>query len=68
MPLRIFTTRPDTIYGVSFLAIAHDNPKIKELLNANEENWIDRNAYDRYLLKLEETPTKSKEINLEDMD
>ncbi len=41
VPIRVFTTRPDTIFGVSFVALAHDSPKMKELLEANPENWID---------------------------
>lgn len=28
-PLTIFTTRPDTIFGVSFVALSHENPLIK---------------------------------------
>jgi|LauGreDrversion4_2_1035121.scaffolds.fasta_scaffold609267_1 leucyl-tRNA synthetase len=40
-PLKIFTTRPDTLFGVSFVALAHDSPKLKELLLSNSENWID---------------------------
>jgi len=47
--IQIFTTRPDTIFGVSFLALAHDSPKIKELLQSNQDNWIDQNAYERYI-------------------
>ena len=46
VPLEIFTTRPDTIFGVSFMAIAHDNPLIKNLIRGNR---IDENGYERYL-------------------
>ena len=49
MPLKIFTTRPDTIFGVSFVALAHDSPTLKEFLSSNTDNWIDQNAYERYL-------------------
>lgn len=52
VPLEIFTTRPDTIFGVTFLALSHENPLIRQKL-LNEENWIDSNAYERYLQKLE---------------
>ncbi len=41
VPIKIYTTRPETIFGVSFLAMAHDSPNIKELFEANKENWID---------------------------
>jgi leucyl-tRNA synthetase len=45
----VFTTRPDTIFGVSFIALAHDNPLVKPLLDQDKDNWIDQNAYERYL-------------------
>ena len=68
--MKIFTTRPDTIFGVTFIAISHENPLIrKELLT--EDNWIDANAYERYLSKLEMltgTGVNLKEINLENME
>lgn len=30
--LKIFTTRPDTIYGVSFMAIAPEHPQVQDLI------------------------------------
>ncbi len=35
--LEIYTTRPDTIFGASFLAIAPDHPLAKELSKSNPE-------------------------------
>ena len=29
-PLRVFTTRPDTLYGVSFMAVAYNHPLAKQ--------------------------------------
>ncbi len=35
--IRIFTTRPDTLYGVTFFAIAPEHPLLDELLAGTEE-------------------------------
>ncbi len=32
----IFTTRPDTIYGVTFMAIAPENPLVNEIIESSE--------------------------------
>lgn len=32
-PLAVYTTRPDTIYGVTFLVIAPEHPRVQELLH-----------------------------------
>ncbi|GMT49119.1 MAG: leucine--tRNA ligase [bacterium] len=32
----IFTTRPDTIYGVTFMAIAPEHPLVKEIIESSE--------------------------------
>jgi leucyl-tRNA synthetase len=69
VPLTIYTTRPDTIFGVSFVAIAHDSPKVKELLQADPDNWIDQNAYERYLEQVRlQQGALNKEFSLEDID
>jgi len=36
-PLRIFTTRPDTIFGATFMAVAADHPLVLAVAHANEE-------------------------------
>jgi len=39
--LKIFTTRPDTIYGVSFMAIAPEHPQVQDLIkNAKNQDEI----------------------------
>ena len=35
--LRVFTTRPDTIFGASFCAVAADHPLVEPLAEANSE-------------------------------
>jgi leucyl-tRNA synthetase len=37
IPLRVYTTRPDTIFGASFCAIAADHPITEELAKENRE-------------------------------
>ena len=37
--LEIFTTRPDTIYGASFCAMAPEHPLTAELAASNTESW-----------------------------
>ncbi len=35
--LTVFTTRPDTIYGVSYMVIAPEHPVVEELINGKEQ-------------------------------
>ena len=35
--IEVYTTRPDTIFGASFIAIAPDHPIAKSLANNNKE-------------------------------
>jgi leucyl-tRNA synthetase len=44
-PIRIFTTRPDTIYGATFMVLAPENPAVPALIAGREdreeiEQWI----------------------------
>ncbi len=34
--LKIFTTRPDTIYGATFIALSVNHPLVKDILNKNQ--------------------------------
>ncbi len=36
-PIEVFTTRPDTLFGASFVAIAADHPIVKKLEKSNPE-------------------------------
>ncbi len=34
-PIEVFTTRPDTVYGVTFMSVAPEYPRLEELLEGN---------------------------------
>ena len=38
--VRIYTTRPDTIYGVTYMVIAPEHPIVKELIKGTEQEEI----------------------------
>ncbi len=48
--IEVFTTRPDTIFGVTFLVIAPEHPLVKELL-AHAKNKL---AIEQYIKKAQE--------------
>ncbi|MEN6589790.1 MAG: leucine--tRNA ligase [Fervidobacterium sp.] len=39
--IRIFTTRPDTIYGVTFMAIAPESPLVSELVTSEQKAEVE---------------------------
>ncbi len=39
--IRIFTTRPDTIYGVTFMAIAPESPLVMELVTEDKKKEVE---------------------------
>jgi leucyl-tRNA synthetase len=39
--LRVFTTRPDTVYGVSFMAIAPEHPLVEKLINSHRRTEME---------------------------
>ncbi len=38
---QVFTTRPDTLFGVSFMVLAPENPLVKEITTAAQKSVID---------------------------
>ena len=52
--LSVFTTRPDTIYGVTYIAVAPEHKIIDEVLNSLEEEKRDR------ILEIRRTPPRDR--------
>lgn len=40
--IKVFTTRPDTVFGVSYLVLAPDNPLVKELTTESEKAAVEK--------------------------
>lgn len=56
--LKIFTTRPDTIYGVSFMVLAPESEYVKQLTTPQQENAV--NEYLDYVAKRTERERQSE--------
>lgn len=50
MPLQVFTTRLETIFGVTFIAIAPDHPIVESFFI--KEGILDSYAYEQYREKV----------------
>ena len=46
--ITVFTTRPDTVYGVNYVVIAPEHPLVEKLKAAHPERAADIDAYVRY--------------------
>lgn len=57
--LEVFTTRSDTIYGVTYCAIAPEHPIVKELL---ENNYFSNESKNQ-IIKMQNTPTKERSMS-----
>ncbi|MGB9707980.1 MAG: leucine--tRNA ligase [Candidatus Pacearchaeota archaeon] len=55
-PWPIFTTRPDTIYGVTFMVISAQHPKLRDLVTAKQKPEVEK-----FLKKLKSVSEKELE-------
>ena len=60
--IRVFTTRPDTIYGATFLVLAPEHPMVKELVNDNTKKEVEeycKNAIKKSEIERQENKEKT---------
>ena len=38
----VFTTRPDTLFGITFLVISAQHPKLMEIVSEKQKKYVDR--------------------------
>ena len=57
--LRIFTTRPDTLYGVTYMVLAPEHPYVKDLIAGAEHEASVKKFLDKlqYMTEIERTAT-----------
>ncbi|MCS7109604.1 MAG: leucine--tRNA ligase, partial [Candidatus Micrarchaeota archaeon] len=58
---KIFTTRPDTIYGVTFLVISAHHPRLSELVKEEQKEEVERYIKSLKTVKEEDIETMEKE-------
>ena len=56
-PWKIFTTRPDTIYGVTFMVISAQHPKLNELITKEQKPIVDK-----FLKKIKTVSEKQQDL------
>lgn len=61
--IKVFTTRPDTIFGATFMVLAPENPLVAEITTAKQKNevkkYAEKSSRKTELQRLEEGKTKS---------
>jgi len=63
--VRTFTTRPDTIYGVTFLALAPEHPRVDQITSEDNRGEVEAyRARARRLSDIERTSTESEKTGV----
>ncbi|MCL5878990.1 MAG: leucine--tRNA ligase, partial [Deltaproteobacteria bacterium] len=57
--LRIFTTRPDTVYGITFMSIAPEHPLVDKMVTPQQ-----RDAVRAFVDRIKKGGTKTREIEI----
>jgi len=60
-PWKIFTTRPDTLFGVTFLVISAHHPRLMEIVTKGQEEEVKKYLSSLKTVKEEEIETMEKE-------
>ncbi|WP_265443105.1 leucine--tRNA ligase [Acetivibrio straminisolvens] len=62
--VRVYTTRPDTIYGVTYMVIAPEHPVVKELIKGTEQEQV-CNEFISKMMYLNEIDRTSNDVEKE---
>ncbi len=64
--LKIYTTRPDTIYGVTFMVLAPEHPYVKELVSGSEyeKEVFDYIEKTQHMTEIERTSTTAEKTGV----
>ncbi len=63
--IRTFTTRPDTIYGVTFLALAPEHPLVEEITTPDQREEVEAyRARARRMSEIERTSTEAEKTGV----
>ncbi|MCC8167009.1 MAG: leucine--tRNA ligase [Planctomycetes bacterium] len=63
-PIPVFTTRPDTLWGVTFMSIAPEHPLVDKLITGTPQEAAVREA----ITKMRSTGTSAKELALQEKE
>ena len=66
MPLPVFTTRPDTLYGVTYMVLAPEHPFVERLLEQQAGNSVLRDFVNRVRIQseIDRTSTEAEKVGV----